>query len=72
MRIPQGRLLKYVYMGYGSTFERDLLLEIERGVVVASRVRQNGTAGSAGGGERYGVGGMTVCSPERAKDGGAP
>lgn len=29
-RIPQGRRLQYVHMGYGSTCERDLLLEIER------------------------------------------
>lgn len=71
LRIPQGRLLKYVHMGYGSTYERDLLLEIESGVVVATHVQHNGTAGSEGGGEGYGVGGMTVFSPERAKDGGA-
>lgn len=71
LRIPQGKLLKYVHMGYGSTYERDLLLEIERGVVVATLVQHNGIAGSEGGGEGYGVGGMTVFSPERAKDGGA-
>ena len=27
--VPQGTLLKYVPMGYGSTYERDLLVEID-------------------------------------------
>jgi hypothetical protein len=71
LRIPQGRRLQYVHMGYGSTYERDLLLEIERGVVVASRVQHNGTAGSEGDGEGYQTGGMTLFSPERASDRGA-
>jgi hypothetical protein len=37
IRIPQGKQLEYVHMSYGSTFERDLFLDIERGVVVATR-----------------------------------
>lgn len=41
IRIPQGEELEYVHMGYGSTFERDLLLDVERGVVVATTVRRN-------------------------------
>lgn len=41
IRIPQGKRLEYVHMGYGSTFERDLLLDVERGVVVNTRIRQN-------------------------------
>lgn len=71
LRIPQGRLLKYVHMGYGSSYERDLLLEIERGVLVASRVQHNGTARSEGDGGGYRAGGMTVFPPERAGEGGA-
>lgn len=70
LRIPQGRLLKYVHMGYGSTYERDLLLEIERGVVVASGVKHNGTAGCEDSDEGHRADGMTVFCPERAGDGG--
>jgi hypothetical protein len=44
VRIPQGKMLQYVHMGYGSTYERDLFLDIERGVVVKTRVIQNGIA----------------------------
>jgi hypothetical protein len=60
IRIPQGKQLEYVHMGYGSTFERDLLLDIERGLVVATRVRHNGTADSENAPEGYEVGAMTV------------
>ena len=41
IRLPQGKQLEYVHMGYGSTFERDLFLDVERGVVVATRVQHN-------------------------------
>lgn len=41
IRIPQGKLLKYVHMGYGSTYERDHLLHLEQGVVVDSELREN-------------------------------
>jgi hypothetical protein len=41
LRIPQGEMLNYVHMGYGSTYERDLLLEVEWGVVVATKMRHN-------------------------------
>lgn len=60
IRIPQGRRLEYVHMGYASTHERDLLVDIERGVVKDTRVRHNGTAESASAPEGYGVGAMTV------------
>lgn len=39
--IPQGELLEYVHVGYASTYEKDLLLELERGVVKNVHVRQN-------------------------------
>lgn len=41
IRIPQGELLRYVHMGYGSTYERDLLLEVRDGVVIQASVRHN-------------------------------
>ncbi|MBK7249658.1 MAG: hypothetical protein IPI06_01780 [Gammaproteobacteria bacterium] len=55
IRIPQGKQLKYVHMGYGSTLERDLLLDLERGVVKNTRVRHNGTAESESAPEGYEV-----------------
>jgi hypothetical protein len=41
IRIPEGRQIEYVHMGYGSTYERDLLLDVERGVVMTKKVRNN-------------------------------
>ncbi|MDO8910693.1 MAG: hypothetical protein Q8N10_00945 [Phenylobacterium sp.] len=41
LRIPQGEQLEYVHLGFGSRYERDLLLAVERGVVVQTEVRQN-------------------------------
>jgi hypothetical protein len=41
IRIPQGERLEYVHMGYHSIFERDLLLDVERGVVKGSRIRHH-------------------------------
>lgn len=34
LRIPQGDLLKYVHMGFGSIYESDLFLNINKGYVV--------------------------------------
>ena len=68
VRIPQGKQLEYVHMGYASKFEQDLLLEIERGVVVATRVRQNGVAESDHAPEGYSVGAMTVFPSKRGND----
>ena len=58
-------------MGYGSTFERDLFLDVERGVVVATRVQHNGVAESDGTPEGYEVGAMTVFPRASKDDGGA-
>jgi hypothetical protein len=60
IRIPQGKQLEYVHGGYASIYERDLLLDVERGVVVDSRVHHNGIAQSDSAPEGYGIGGMTV------------
>lgn len=71
IRIPQGKQLKYVHMGYGSTFERDLFLDLERGVVKNTRVRHNGTAESDSAPESYEVGAMTVFPRAKNDDGEA-
>ena len=60
IRIPQGKILEYVHMGYGSTYESDLMIDIEKGVVVSTKVIHNGLSEVDGGAEGYGIGGMTV------------
>lgn len=44
LRVPRGRQLAYVHMGYASTYERDLMLQIERGVLRSTWVRHNDEA----------------------------
>jgi len=59
IRLPQGKLIKYVHMGYASTYERDIMLSVEKGVIVETTVRHNGIADdNAPNG--YGVGGFTI------------
>ena len=41
LRVPQGRVLKYVHMGNQSTFESDMLIDVERGVIGDVRIREN-------------------------------
>ena len=55
IRIPQGKQLEYVHMGYGSTYER--------GIVKTTRVRHNGKSESETAAEGYEVGAMTVFPP---------
>ena len=42
LRLPQGKLLKYVHAGFASTYERDLILRIDQGVLVSEKMRTNG------------------------------
>jgi len=37
LRILQGKMLHYVHMGYGSVFERELHIKIEKGIVTKSK-----------------------------------
>ena len=41
LRIPQGKQLEYVHMGYASTYERDLILTIKNGKVIDEKVIDN-------------------------------
>ncbi len=41
LRIPQGKQLLYVHMGYGSVYEKELFLTIESGKVVREQVIDN-------------------------------
>lgn len=60
LRIPEGKQLKYVHMGYGSTYERDFFIDIDKGVVQGTREVVNGESASPSGSEGYSVGAMTV------------
>ena len=65
IRVPRGKLLKYVHQGYGSTYEEDLLIAIQKGVVVSTNVRRNGTSDTPDAPEGYSIGGMTVLSRDK-------
>ena len=41
VRLPMGQQLKYVHGGYGSTYEQDLLIDFDQGVVTQSTLRHN-------------------------------
>ncbi len=41
LRIPQGELLEYVHSGFKSIYERDLLLEVDKGCIVSESVQHN-------------------------------
>ena len=41
LRVPQGNVLKYVHMGHQSTFESDMLIDVERGAIGHVRIREN-------------------------------
>ncbi|MGC8494817.1 MAG: hypothetical protein ACP5SH_24095 [Syntrophobacteraceae bacterium] len=62
IRAPLGKLIQYVHMGYASIHERDLLIEVARGVVTGVGIRGNGIA-AAGASDGYGVAAMTFLSP---------
>jgi hypothetical protein len=64
IRLPEGKMLEYVHMGYGSTYERDLLLTFKNGVLTSRQVKVNGVAEDEDAPEGYGVGAMTVFPKE--------
>lgn len=41
LKIPDGDLLRYAHMGYGSTYERDIFIRIKRGIVLDERTQSN-------------------------------
>jgi hypothetical protein len=58
LRVPQGKLLRYIHGGYGSTYEDDLFITIEKGVVAQTVVQHNGAAEDSDDAEGYQVGAM--------------
>ena len=41
LRCPQGAQLEYRHMGYGSTYEYDLLMEFKQGILINKHARHN-------------------------------
>ena len=41
LRIPQGKMIEYVHMGYESVYERELSIIVERGNIVRERNLDN-------------------------------
>jgi hypothetical protein len=41
LRIPKGERLRYVHMGFGSVYEQELHVKVEKGIVTATRVIDN-------------------------------
>lgn len=41
LRVPRGRMLKYVHMGFESVFEEEVHIEIARGIAIESQIIQN-------------------------------
>lgn len=44
LRCPRGALLNYIHGGYSSTYEEDLILQVQRGVVIQERIVRHGNA----------------------------
>ncbi|MEQ8766515.1 MAG: hypothetical protein RL885_21555 [Planctomycetota bacterium] len=41
LRIPRGKVIQYVHMGFGSVFEEEVHVKVEQGVVTETRVIDN-------------------------------
>jgi len=41
LRIPKGKILQYVHMGFGSVHEQEVHVKVEKGVVTATRIIDN-------------------------------
>ena len=69
IRLPQGKMLKYIHMGYGSTYERDLLLNFEKGVLISRLMKVNGVAEDKDAKEGYSIEAMSVFAREDREKG---
>ncbi len=41
LRVPEGKQLTYVHMGYGSIYERDIIIKVEAGKITGQKVIDN-------------------------------
>jgi len=67
LRIPRGKLLNYIHVGYASVYEQDLILSIECGMVVRETVRHNGKAPKGSGPEGYRIEALTAFGGRKAR-----
>ena len=65
LRIPEGKILSYVHMGYGSSYERDHLIHVTDGVVTSEEIQDNGVSSRESGSEGYSVMAMTIFGSDR-------
>jgi len=68
LRLPQGRLIKYVHGGFASVHESDLFVVIEQGRVTDSHARVNGQAVDPAAPVGYAPGAWTEFSSRRLPD----
>jgi len=43
LRVPGGKCIRYVHLGYGSVYEKELLIEVQKGIVKSREVIDNRT-----------------------------
>lgn len=41
LRIPLGKQVEYVHMGFSSKYEKDLFVKVRQGVVISESIREN-------------------------------
>ena len=41
IRIPTGKQLKYIHLGYQSIFEKDIFLNFKDGILLSERIKEN-------------------------------
>jgi len=41
LRMPEGKLLEYLHLGFGSQYERDVVLKVKRGRITGKTVKDN-------------------------------
>ena len=46
LQVPQGELIEYVHLGFASRYERDVLIEVQEGVIIGKSVHDNDLTGS--------------------------
>jgi len=68
LRIPRGKQLKYVHMGYGSVYEEDLLIKIRRGMLVGRDVQHNGVSDDPSAPDGYRVSAITVLAKTKRQE----
>ena len=64
IRIPLGKCIEYVHMGYGSNYEKDWFLTVDKGVITKNEVKENAISIDPDAPEGYGIAALTVFPSE--------